>query len=650
MRITSVSACGLLTFEDFHLDLDKRLTLIVGPNGAGKSNFDRLFEIVIRVIQTADRDSPDLRQMLQRFLGGRRAQLDDHGIEIRLGYTLTDHFEHILVTSFVRACAVANLVGNTTGFDTSGIENWADGIAEDLLNQLFTGEVVVHHAGTPGAEWECAIEFEVGAVGYRWELLGTRRDSLVQTAERFRTDLHGADLSTRFRSGLEPSSAPVSTTPVRPFDIAMLVPDSGSTLTCALDLGRHPPPRAFRLFAEQIGVDPLGMAADHNGHYGLARVFGMVFRRGSVMTSDARLLPSGRYSWSAQDASLQLGAEGRIPEALLRLKNGRSTECQTFRAIQNLFRSFTHGRTMDVGLVPAGAEGLESTSEGAFAIMPVVLVSVNPLPADKLDEPYPQVPIEFSGAGAWEALVLAFVLGSQQSSFIVLDEPAVALHPNLQRALIAHLQALNAQIVVITHSPYLFPLDQDQSNIRVVRFDRGERSETRSASVDEALMTKIIPKLRQTGNERIAFASKVVLTEGKIDQAAIRSLADETGVDLDGCNIAIVDCGSRDNIPDYARFCAQLRLPFLAVQDGDASKLDAAKNAEAVRVAVSGSLLGTLFEFTEDIETALGGVAKDVEVVSQAMREEASRLRPSTEIFQLQQKLRDWVEGNPANG
>ncbi len=160
------------------------------------------------------------------------------------------------------------------------------------------------------------------------------------------------------------------------------------------------------------------------------------------------------------------------------------------------------------------------------------------------------------------------------------------------RALISHLQGLNAQIVVITHSPYMFPLDQDQNNTQVVRFDRGEKSETRSAPVDKALMAKIIPKLRQTGNERIAFASRVVLTEGKIDQAAVRSLADVTGIDLDGCNIAIVDCGSRDNIPNYARFCTQLNLPFLAVQDGDASKPDAANNAEAVRAAVSGSSFG----------------------------------------------------------
>ena len=56
--------------------------------------------------------------------------------------------------------------------------------------------------------------------------------------------------------------------------------------------------------------------------------------------------------------------------------------------------------------------------------------------------PFAQVPIEFAGAGAWEALALASILGSQDSSLAILDEPAVALHPNLQRRLMQYLRRL----------------------------------------------------------------------------------------------------------------------------------------------------------------------------------------------------------------
>ena len=102
----------------------------------------------------------------------------------------------------------------------------------------------------------------------------------------------------------------------------------------------------------------------------------MIFRRGS--RHDERCTPASEWSSIAGRRKMlrfNSGAEGRIPEALRPLKNGRSTEYQTFRVIQNLFRSFTHGRTMDVGLVSGGAEGSEVTSEGAFTVMPVVLVS-----------------------------------------------------------------------------------------------------------------------------------------------------------------------------------------------------------------------------------------------------------------------------------
>jgi hypothetical protein len=381
--MTSASANGILTFEDFRLELDSHLTLIVGPNGAGKSNFGRLFEIVSRVIQTADGETPGLHHMLQRYLNGRRAGLDEQGIEIRLAYQLTEEFEKDLLTSFIRACSVSAVVGNNQGFDTSGIERWADGIQQGDLSELFVGEMVVHHGGTPDAQWECAIEFDVADISYRWELLGIHRDSLVQTNDRMNVSLQGADLSSRLRAGLTPSTSPVTTTPIQPFNVSMMLPDSNTQIQCSFDLGRQPPPRAFRGFAEQIGVDPIGMGAGQRNHYGLAHVLWMILRRASITTSDSRLLPDGSHSWSSESVSVQFGREGRggearIPAELLRLKNGRSTELQTFRKIQSLFHTFTHGRTMEMAFVGAGAEIHDVESEEALAVVPVVLVSVNP--------------------------------------------------------------------------------------------------------------------------------------------------------------------------------------------------------------------------------------------------------------------------------
>jgi len=57
MEVRSVSACGILSFEEFHLDLNSQLTLIVGPNGAGKSNLGRLLEVVMAAIERSEQDN-----------------------------------------------------------------------------------------------------------------------------------------------------------------------------------------------------------------------------------------------------------------------------------------------------------------------------------------------------------------------------------------------------------------------------------------------------------------------------------------------------------------------------------------------------------------------------------------------------------------
>lgn len=77
-------------------------------------------------------------------------------------------------------------------------------------------------------------------------------------------------------------------------------------------------------------------------------------------------------------------------------------------------------------------------------------------------------------------------------------------------------------------------------------------------------------------------------------------------IDLRRRNITVTDCGSRDNLPDYIWFCAQLGLPYLAVMDADAAKSDAAPKAAAVRAAVQRHQGGEPVEFPEDLETSFG--------------------------------------------
>lgn len=203
---------------------------------------------------------------------------------------------------------------------------------------------------------------------------------------------------------------------------------------------------------------------------------------------------------------------------------------------------------------------------------------------------------------------------------VVLDEPAVALHPSLQRQVGAHLLTTSAQFLVITHSAELLPLD-GAADVRLVRIDRNGKNATRAWPLEESCLAKMTAKLKAKGNERLPFASRAILCEGQADVAAIMTLSERMGIDLRRRNIAVTDCGSRDNLPDYVWFSAQLGLKYLAVMDADASKPDAQKNAQAVRDAVICHSGGDLFEFPENLEATFGVAKQKDSLVPGAIRD-----------------------------
>jgi predicted ATP-dependent endonuclease of OLD family len=248
---------------------------------------------------------------------------------------------------------------------------------------------------------------------------------------------------------------------------------------------------------------------------------------------------------------------------------------------------------------------------------PAIWASVNASTAPgELD---PEVPIEFAGAGAWEALVLASVLSEPSASVVVLDEPGVALHPSLQRQLGAHLLGAPAQFLAITHSAELLPL-ADATDVQLVRLDRDDKNATRAWPLDEACRVKMARKLSAKGNERLPFAWRTILCEGETDVESIITLAERMRIDLRRRNIAVTDCASRDNIPDYIRLCAELGLRYLAVMDADASKPGALPKAQAVRSAVTRHPLGELAEFPENLETTFGVIKQKPSLVPSMIR------------------------------
>lgn len=611
MRMVSVSGAGVLSFDQFTMPLPERVTVVVGPNGAGKSNLARLLTICQRAIDSGDERPGDVDRLLTSFLMARHVNSPTSELEARVGIELTDSVERELVTEFVRAMVTGAIFDRQYPQNAADIEEWAEAeITETALAELMTGEIITRHPGTADGRWECAYEFTAsGHDGqehrYRWILVGGHPGAIV--AAEAPTNVAGSDVVTRIIGPGEPTPDGRAPDPGS-FQLRALLPHPDLlTTNCAYQVSGRPS-ASQRRFAAIAGIPLVGT----NRRVSLATALRVILRRALVQTTDLRLVPGGGVSWSSSESALRPGAEARLPDFLLRLKNGDPAERARYERIQDLFTEFTQGRQCEVRLVDGYPNG-----EGTEAVaMPAIWVSIT-ANADRTS-PRPEVPIEFAGAGAWEALVLASALGEPAASVVVLDEPAVALHPSLQRQLGAYLVDTDAQFLVITHSAELMPLTVTP-DVQLVRLDRDETSATRAWLVAPACHAAMTKKLVAKGNERLPFAWRAILCEGQDDVAAVTALANRIGIDLRRRNIAVIDCGSRDNLSGYIWFCAELGLTYLAVMDGDASKPDAAPKAEAVRNAVERHQGGQLVEFPENLETTFGVIKQRPSVVPAAI-------------------------------
>jgi len=617
VRITSLSGAGVLSFKQFGLGLSERVTFIVGPNGAGKSNLTRLLAICQRAVESGDGGAGDVDRLLASFLAARHLGSQSPAIEARVAVRLTDMVERELVTEFVKAMVTGAITVRRQVENMAKIDAWAEAeITEAKLQPLMQGEIVTSHPGTPDGRWQCAYEFtapghDQAEHRYQWILLGLQSGTIFDADAPVITQ--GSDIATLITGTSTPPSGPAIPVPDG-FQLLDLLPKPDlSTMSCTFDLsGTLPGPQ--RRFAEMTRL-PL-FSPGGSRMVSLATALRIIFRRALVQTSDTRLLPSGGVSWSSSELALGGGAEARLPELLLRLKNGDPSERARYRRITNLFTEFTQGRGCEVRLIQVqqpAQDGQASTTVQVPAIWVTVNASVGSADLD------PEVPIEFAGAGAWEALVLASVLGEPSASVVVLDEPAVALHPSLQRQLGAHLLSAPAQFLVITHSAELLPL-ASATDARLVRLDRDDKSATRAWPVDDACRVKMARKLAAKGNERLPFAWRAILCEGQDDVGAIMALAERMSIDLRRLNITAADCGSRDNLPDYIWFCAELGLKYLAVMDADSATPDALPKAQAVRDAVNLRHGGELAEFPVSLETTFGVIKQRPSLVPAVIR------------------------------
>lgn len=208
------------------------------------------------------------------------------------------------------------------------------------------------------------------------------------------------------------------------------------------------------------------------------------------------------------------------------------------------------------------------------------------------------------------------------ATYFIFEEPELFLHPQAQRELFHSLVELSkseSQVILCTHSSAFLDLEYYKS-ICVVR-KSGIEIGTKVLQCFRDIFTELEEKKKfnlsywiNPDRSELFFAKKVILLEGATDKSVLPMLAKKLGVFK--YEYTLIDCGSKDNIPQYIKLLNNFRLNYIAVYDKDhqihknPQAIDSANISSASIEASIDSTLGFSVIFENDIEEELGMTEK----------------------------------------
>jgi AAA ATPase-like protein/putative AbiEii toxin of type IV toxin-antitoxin system/OLD-like protein len=564
MKVISVHVSNLLSFDEFELCFDDGLTVLVGPNGSGKTNVVRVLDLVSKLVDWADersRSSPAAPTPAEAVLSSYVQAVHSDSpvdspikVDIRIDFTTPSERERIV--AFVRAAMLATLAQDSSQARHEPMKSllcsWLQAEVNDSkLSSLFSGTLAFEHPGYEGAAWEARYEFEHDNRRFDWILHSpTMSDSIVPHGQA-----PGAGDSTisiweaLFGKPAGTSPPPSLPDPLPRFHFGVLCPPAGRALA---NLGirtgtgvfndQH---EAFRTAARLLSFTP-SMAGQQE--YGLARVIKICITEGLVILGEqfrglgvGGTIPwrAGIYPWESLAAPVPPRDPGFLPLRLFQLKNSPAFQDRaTFSVIQEQFSRLAHGRCFDVTFtavsmpvpvtMPVGAGQVavanaagESGSQG----QPGGIVSVVAWDRTGEGEPRQERPLQLFGAGTWEALVMAEALVTSADRLTVLDEPAVTMHPTWQTTLRSELRGRGGQLLLVTHSPSLVPMDTGEDLRRLVRMVRATGA-SRCCRLPASLTAQDTAKMARTfalsaDARALLFCRGAVIVSGETELGAL---------------------------------------------------------------------------------------------------------------------------------
>ncbi|MCL5100792.1 MAG: AAA family ATPase, partial [Candidatus Marsarchaeota archaeon] len=183
--------------------------------------------------------------------------------------------------------------------------------------------------------------------------------------------------------------------------------------------------------------------------------------------------------------------------------------------------------------------------------------------------------LEFAAAGCFEILAILSVLVGDVPAVVLLDEPALNLHPSKQQTIKALLKknSSSKQIILITHSPYLIDIDSPQTIVRLELSD-GETKIHKLRGLEAGALETLKKELgRNNKLVSMLFARRVIFVEGDDEETAIPIwLKKCNNLDLNGLDVPVISVGGKNNFITYKHIAEDWGIENILVFDKDTFK------------------------------------------------------------------------------
>ena len=158
------------------------------------------------------------------------------------------------------------------------------------------------------------------------------------------------------------------------------------------------------------------------------------------------------------------------------------------------------------------------------------------------------------------------LLQKDNQGIIIVDEPALHLHPIKQKSFWRSISEWNEnQIIAITHSPYLVNLDLFKDTNRLVNIQMiGGTSNTYPINQPKSIHLK-----DHTFKPTIFFSKCSILVEGQGDEAALAAISDSLGRIFEQYSIEIIYTGGKSVIESYIPILRAYSIPHVVLTDYD---------------------------------------------------------------------------------